>query len=111
MQFKSMDHMKTVTNWEPLNEDELVMYQQQAEAKFPEAHRSFDFILSSEFPPIVGSRNTTKFTPHIAFLRTATLTTMSELGSIFTYVSDLTDENQYGLVLDDRTYEDASVIS
>ena len=102
--------MRAVTNWETLSEDEQTTYLQQAEVKFPQAQRSFDFILNAEFPPIVGVKNLQKFTPHVGYLRTGALTTQSEIGSLFSYVSDLADENQYGLVLDDRTYEDASVV-
>lgn len=110
IQFKSIEHMKSVTNWEVLNEEEQAIYKQQAEVKFPEAQRSFDFILHAEFPPIVASKNATKFTPHSAYIRTGCLTTFSEVGSLFGYVGDLAEENQFRLVLDDRTYEDASVV-
>ena len=110
IQFKSIEQMKSVTNWEVLNEEEQAVYRQQAEAKFPEAQRSFDFILNAELPPIVGSKNAAKFTPHTAYIRTGNLTTFSEVGSLFGYVGELAEENQFRLVLDDRTYEDTSVI-
>ena len=93
MTFASIEQMKLVTSWEALNEEEQAVYNQQAETKFPEAQRSFDFILNTEFPPIVGAKNVTKFTPQIAYIRTGCLTTFSEVGSLFGYVGDLADEN------------------
>jgi len=57
MWFKSLEQFKTVTNWEPLTEEEQTVYMQQAETKFPQAQRNYDFILNSEFPPIVGAKN------------------------------------------------------
>lgn len=107
--FRSIDHMKNMTTWEPLNEEEQTTYNQQLEIKFPEAQRSDDFLIHVECPPIVGQKNIGKFTPHFAFLRSGALTTQSEFGAVFTYVGDLLAENQFGVVVDDRTYEDSSV--
>lgn len=63
-----------------------------------------------DVPQVVGQKNASKFTPHIAQLRTGNLSTVTEMIQIYQFILNQEENNQFGLALDDRTYEDVSVI-
>lgn len=60
-----------------------------------------------DIPPVIGEKNATKFTPHLASIRVGSFQTASDLQSLWTYVSGLQPHEQFNFILDDRTFEDS----
>ena len=48
------------------------------------------------------------FTPHCINLRTGPLPTLSELFNFWRYLNTLEIENRFGIIIDDKVFEDAS---
>jgi len=108
--FKSMEHMQSMTTFEPLDEEEMGQWQQKLEASKAEDEKNNIFV-KDDVPMVVGQKNANKFTPHIGQFRSGQLATVSELVQMYQYVLNLREECQFGLAFDDRGFEDISVNS
>ncbi len=64
-----------------------------------------------DLPLVVGNKNINKFTPHIAQIRTGALATWTDLSTIYRYIACQPPNYKIGLAVDDRTFEDASIIA
>lgn len=63
-------------------------------------------VLVQDVPLVVGNKNANKYTPDIASFRCGKFVTSSELQNILTYRNSMKVEDQFQLMMDDRTCEE-----
>lgn len=80
--FKSVENLQNMTSWEPLDEDESTQWQQKVEIARGEDEKTNSMFLD-DVPQVVGHKNASKFTPHVAQLRTGNLATVTEMVQIY----------------------------